>query len=194
MNYLVIAFSLGMLAAIGIQLMLLVTLMTSNDLWPPGEKSWPYYYHWTLVAIFNVSVLVVSYLDWSTWLLPRPATLVSGLVLTGLGFLIFRRGANPMDSDETMGLTGDLYTKGPYAYSRNPQYIGMIIGLIGFLLLVNSIYISILVIAHIVWVLLLPFAEEPHLEEEYGTEYKQYQKNTPRFVDHRTFRRLFQDQ
>jgi protein-S-isoprenylcysteine O-methyltransferase Ste14 len=89
-----------------------------------------------------------------------------------------------------MGVTGELHTDGAYAYSRNPQYVGMIIGISGFALVVNSLFVSVLAVVHIGWVLLLPRAEEPHLQAEYGREYDAYRHRTPRFVDLRTVRKL----
>lgn len=183
-------FVTGLLAAATIYAILAVTLLTDRHLWPPGESTRAYYLHWLSVGVFNVSLLAVAVLDWNAWLLPRPASFAVGLVLAGLGAVVFVRSAAVMRSAETMGITGDLYTDGPYAYSRNPQYVGMIVGLVGFLLLVNSPYVSVLVLAHVGWVLVLPRAEEPHLATEYGEAYRTYAAETPRFVGRRTLRKL----
>lgn len=190
MDLTLVAFGAGLLAAAGVYAILVVTLVTDRRLWPPGEKSWAYYLHWTLVGAFNVSILVVAYRDWEAWTLPRPATLVVGIALAALGAAVFVRSASAMRSEETMGVTGRLYTDGPYAYSRNPQYVGMLVGLLGFALLVDSFFAAVLAAAHAGWVLLLPRAEEPHLREEYGTEYERYAARVPRFVGGRTARAL----
>ncbi|SEO20325.1 Protein-S-isoprenylcysteine O-methyltransferase Ste14 [Halogranum amylolyticum] len=184
------AFVAGLLAAAGIYAMLLVTLLTEKQLWPPGEKSWAYYLHWSLVGVFNLSLIVVTVTDWNSWVLPRPVTLIIGAIWTAIGIGIFVRGTSAMQSAETMGVTGALHTEGPYAYSRNPQYLGMIVGIAGFAVLVNSLFVALLAIVHIGWVLLLPRAEEPHLRAEYGEDYREYRECTPRFVDERTIRKL----
>ncbi len=183
-----VVFLIGLVAAAGVCGLLLVTLTTDRQLWPPGEKTRVYYLHWTLVWLFNGSLLIVAVLDWNAWLLPRPGTLVAGVVLAVVGTVIFLRSASVMQSDETMGVTGELYTDGPYAYSRNPQYVGMIVGIVGFALFVNSVWFAMLAAAHVGWVLLLPRAEEPHLREEYGGAYEQYTETVPRFVGVHTAR------
>ncbi|MFC7174020.1 methyltransferase family protein [Haloplanus litoreus] len=94
-----------------------------------------------------------------------------------------------MQSAETMGVTGDLYTSGPYAYTRNPQYVGMIVGVTGFALLADSAPVATLAAVHVGWVLLLPRAEEPHLRAEFGDAYDRYATRVPRFVGLRTVRR-----
>ncbi|WP_435335939.1 methyltransferase family protein [Haloarchaeobius sp. TZWWS8] len=185
-----VLFGVGGLAAGGVYTILLVTLLTDRRLWPPGEKSPAYYLHWAFVNVFNVCLLGVAILDWDTWVLPRGVLPVVGAALAGVGIVIFVTGARAMEKDETMGVTGDLYTEGAYAYSRNPQYVGMLIGLVGFTLLCNSALVAVLAGAHFGWVLLLPRAEEPHLASVYGTEYRSYRRRTPRFVDGRTVRRL----
>lgn len=193
MNGTTVAFSAGLLAAAGIYALLLVTLTTDHQLWPPGEKTRAYYLHWSLVGVFNLALLTVAALDWNAWLLPRPATLVGGGALALVGVVVFVRSASVLASDETMGVTGELYTGGPYAYSRNPQYVGMIVGITGVALLVNSAWAAVLAAAHVGWVLLLPRAEEPHLRDEYGDEYERYTTRVPRFVDTTTVRRLLSE-
>lgn len=190
LNLTVVAFAIGMLAAAGIYALLLVTLLTNVQLWPPGDKSWAYYLHWSLVGIFNLALVSVTLFDWNTWVLSYLPTRALGLVLTLLGVVVFTRGTKAMQSEETMGVTGELHTDGPYALSRNPQYVGMIVGLVGFAILVNSRYLTLLALTHIGWVLLLPLAEEPHLRDEYGKDYEAYLDRTPRFIDVRTIRRI----
>lgn len=186
------AFWTGLVAAAGIYALLIVTILTDYHLWPLGERSWPYYYHWSLVAAFNVALVTVTYSDWNSWVLPRPESLVVGIGISVLGGILFVWGAGTMSFDETMGLSDELHTGGPYAYSRNPQYVGMIVGLVGWFLLGNSLTVALLIVAHIGWVVLLPFAEEPHLAAEFGDMYAEYRKGTPRFIGRQTIRRLFQ--
>lgn len=190
MNLTLAAFGIGLLAAAGIYAMLLVTLTTDRRLWPPGERSAAYYGHWSLVWIFNGALVATASLDWNAWVLPRPSSFIAGAVLAVVGAAIFVRSAGVMDSAETMGVTGDLYTDGPYAYSRNPQYVGMIVGIVGFALLVDSRFVAVLAAAHVGWVVLLPRAEEPHLRAEFGEAYERYAERVPRFVGWRTVRRL----
>lgn len=142
------------------------------------------------MGVFNVSALLVAALEWNTWLLPRPASLVVGGGLLVIGGAIFVRSANVMESSEVTGVDGDLYTTGPYTYSRNPQYVGMLIGLVGFALLVDSALVAVLAAVHVSWVLLLPRSEEPHLQSVFGAEYDRYVSQVPRFVSIYTVRLL----
>lgn len=183
------AFGVGVAAAAVVLVTLVVTVVSSQwRFWPPGEKSWKYRLHWGCVAVFNVALVATAVLDWNTWILPRPTTLVVGAVLALVGLAVFVVSVRSFERHETMGLAGDLHTTGPYARSRNPQYVGMIVGLVGFALLVNSLLVSVLVVLHVSWVLLLPFAEEPWLREEFGEEYRQYREEVPRFVGVETFK------
>lgn len=107
--------------------------------------------------------------------------------LFGVGAAIFITSSRAMNATETTGQTATkLYTEGLYARSRNPQYLGMMIGLVGFALFVNSLFVVILSLAHICWLLLLPFTEEPWLREQFGDEYDDYCNRVPRFVSRRT--------
>jgi protein-S-isoprenylcysteine O-methyltransferase Ste14 len=188
MTPLQLALGAGLLSAAGVYGIVLGTLLTDREWWPPGDRTAAYYCHWTLVGVFDVSLLAAAALDWQGWGLPPSATLV-GVVLAVLGTVAFAWGARTMRSAETMGVTGDLYTDGPYAYTRNPQYVGMIVGVSGFALAVDSTAVAVLAAAHVGWVLLLPRAEEPHLRAAFGDAYDRYAARVPRFLGVRTVRR-----
>jgi protein-S-isoprenylcysteine O-methyltransferase Ste14 len=186
-----VAFGAGLLSAAGVYVLILGTLVTDHEWWPPGDRTPAYYCHWTLVAVFNISLVTTAVLDWGTWGVASPAVLACGLVLAVLGTVVFVWGGRTMRSAETMGVTGDLYTDGPYAYTRNPQYLGMIVGITGFALVADSVLVATLAAVHVGWVLLLPRAEEPHLRAEFGDTYEQYAARVPRFVGLRTVRQAF---
>ncbi|WP_251330543.1 methyltransferase family protein [Haloplanus pelagicus] len=188
-----LAFGAGVLSAIGVYVLIVGTLLTDHEWWPPGDRTPAYYCHWTLVGVFDVALLVTATLDWGVWGLPRPVAFAGG-VLALLGTAVFVWGARTMRSAETMGVTGALYTDGPYAYTRNPQYAGMIVGVSGFALAVDSAAVAVLAAAHVGWVLLLPRAEEPHLRAEFGEEYERYAARVPRFVGLRTLSDVEDDQ
>jgi protein-S-isoprenylcysteine O-methyltransferase Ste14 len=184
-----LAFAAGLLSAAGVYGIVLGSLLTDREWWPPGDRSRAYYAHWTCVGIFDAALLGTAVLDWGGWGLPTAAA-IAGVVLALLGTAVFVRGARTMRSAETMGVTGDLYTEGPYAYTRNPQYLGMIVGVSGFALAVDSALVATLAAVHVGWVLLLPRAEEPHLRAEFGEAYDRYARRVPRFVGVATVRRL----
>ena len=57
-------------------------------------------------------------------------------------------------------------------------------------LLTNSVRVAILAIGGVFWTLLLPFAEEPWLTEQYGDNYEIYRERVPRFIGWQTIARL----
>ncbi|AZH25775.1 methyltransferase family protein [Haloplanus aerogenes] len=183
-----IAFAAGLLSAAGVYGLVLGTLLTDHEWWPPGDRTPAYYCHWTLVGVFDLALLGTAVLTFGSWDLPRAAA-VAGVAAALLGTAVFLWGARTMQSAETMGVTGDLYTDGPYAYTRNPQYVGMIVGVSGFALAVDSMLVAMLAAVHVGWVLLLPRAEEPHLRAEFGDAYDRYAQRVPRFVGVTTLRR-----
>ena len=75
-----------------------------------------------------------------------------------------------------------LRTTGWFAWSRNPIYVVTWIGLIGWGLIANSSFVSILLALWAGMYFLAPFVEEPWLEREYGEEYRSYKARTPRFI------------
>jgi protein-S-isoprenylcysteine O-methyltransferase Ste14 len=184
-----LAFGAGLVSAAGVYGIVLGTLLTAHEWWPPGDRTPAYYCHWTLVALFDTSLLATAVLDFGGWGLPQAASVV-GLALAHLGTAVFVWGARTMRSAETMGVTGELYTDGPYAYTRNPQYVGMVVGVIGFAFAVDSSLVATLAAAHVGWVLLLPRVEEPHLRAEFGEAYDRYAARVPRFVGLRTLSKV----
>jgi len=177
-------------AAAAIVATLLVTVLSGLRLWPPGDDAQKAALHWGLVAVFDCCLVGLAVLEWNTWLLPRPSSLLVGVLLSGCGAGVFAVSARAMRAAETTGRTAaELRTDGPYARSRNPQYLGMMVGLVGFALLVNSLRVAVLSLSYVCWLALLPFAEEPWLRERFGDEYDEYCGRVPRFASRRTFRR-----
>ena len=86
----------------------------------------------------------------------------------------------------TIGLGDKLITRGPYRYSRNPQYIGDSLNIAGYILLMNSWMVGIIGILGVVLNLLAPFTEEPWLEDRFGDDYRDYKRRVPRFLGCRT--------
>ncbi len=72
--------------------------------------------------------------------------------------------------------------RGPYGFSRNPQCLGFIIRLIGWVLIASSSLTLIASIVRIVPLVLVPFAEEPWLLARHGGAYGEYKRTMPRFV------------
>ncbi|MDY6780936.1 MAG: methyltransferase, partial [Halobacteria archaeon] len=143
-------------------------------IWPPEEMNWRFWYYWGGSAVVFAALVVVGYETAESFVLRHVIwDAVGGLLtLTGLAFAgwagyVFR-------VSESFGIEGELHTEGPYKYTRNPQYVGMYVSIVGVMLVVNSLALIVGFIPVFVWIYLLPLAEEPWLEEEFGEEYEEY--------------------
>jgi protein-S-isoprenylcysteine O-methyltransferase Ste14 len=127
------------------------------------------------------------------WLLPSPfvpATVPAG----GLGAIVFalalalfawaiatviRAGSNV----PTNRPTTTIVDTGPYRFTRNPIYLGMLLGLIGLAIAFNSLWLLLT---------LVPFAlvihygviarEEAYLERKFGEAYRRYRARVRRWL------------
>ncbi|SEW12196.1 methyltransferase family protein [Natrinema salifodinae] len=160
------------------------------DYWPPGERDWQYYTHWSISHGLNVVVLALTSLDWNGLGLPRGPSLVAGAALFVAGYAVAIAAGLDLGVEETKGLAGELRTGGWYRYSRNPQYVGYVAATIGFALVANSALVAVVCAIYLAWWLALPFAEEPWLRERYGDDYERYADRVPRFLGRRTVRAL----
>ena len=82
------------------------------------------------------------------------------------------------------GLREDaLLTHGIYAWSRNPQYVGTVLVLLGvaliarsFVTLLFAFFFFLLIHFYVVWV------EEPHLSNAFAERYAMYRSETNRYI------------
>jgi len=76
----------------------------------------------------------------------------------------------------------DLVTDGIYKYIRHPQYVGLFLILLGWLLhwptLLTLILFPILAVVYY----RLALREETEMTADFGAEYENYMKQTPRFI------------
>lgn len=168
--------------------LLVSVVFPDHRLWPPGDISWKFLWYWGGSAITFAALAVVGYLDAGSfvfvagvWNWIGGVLVVSGLAFAGWSGYTFR-------IRESLGLAGELYTGGPYQYSRNPQYVGMVGIFMGIALIVNSTLLIVGFLPVSAWLWLLPRAEEPWLHERFGEEYEEYRDSVPRFLGIRTFR------
>jgi protein-S-isoprenylcysteine O-methyltransferase Ste14 len=181
MELTVAAFAVGTVAKVVNLLGVTTSAAGWTDFYPFGERNWQYYLHWTLELVFNVALLVVTYLGWNSLGLPLGLLAVAGGVFV-LGFLGAVLAGLDLGSDETTGLEGELRTGGWYRYSRNPQYVAYIAATVGFAVLAATpLAIAMCVPLLALW-FVLPFAEEPWLREQYGEAYERYAERVPRFL------------
>ena len=120
--------------------LLLWTLSSDRfRIWPPPDKkSWQYHSTLTLIRIIYTGTIGVAILDWNTFVFSHYSRYLLGIPLAIIGFGIAFYGLFYLGLTNSYGLKGGLITTGIYQYSRNPQYTGLMIGIVGFALICNS--------------------------------------------------------
>ena len=120
---------------------------------------------------------------------PRPASLAAGFAITLLGQTIrlwaVSHAGGATRTTGTVGAGAELITHGPFAYVRNPLYVGNFLIALGF---------CIMAWAWMPWLLLIYLAlfslqyqmivtlEEEHLRQRFGKIYAAYLAQVPRFL------------
>jgi protein-S-isoprenylcysteine O-methyltransferase Ste14 len=119
---------------------------------------------------------------------PTLMTMIIGFVLVALGESIRFWGVAYAGSlTRVTGSVGapEVIVTGPFAYVRNPLYIGNMLTYIGIGVMANALF-PWLIIAAAVWFAFQYFqivlGEEEFLAKEFGEEYVNYKKNVPRFI------------
>lgn len=155
-------------------------------LWPPPDRdSWKFRLVWTMFTVATASFIALGLFDWNSLSLPLEIRLSVGgpLVLGGLGLAFW--GIASMGFAQALGLEGELVLKGPYRYTRNPQYVGDLAATVGWMLLTGSLLVVFAGTPAVVWYLLLPRTEEPWLAVRHGETYRRYSRTVPRFLGRR---------
>jgi protein-S-isoprenylcysteine O-methyltransferase Ste14 len=142
-------------------------------------------------ALFPVVLLAVILLAQPAELFGSPtldkAATVLGLLsalagealrLAVIGYAYIRRGGRNKEV-----FANELVTRGFYAHTRNPMYVGNYLVVVGFALIFGSVPVLALVAAFFAWVYLaITTAEEAYLRDKFGTAYDEYANRVNRFV------------
>ena len=80
------------------------------------------------------------------------------------------------------GFPDHLVTSGPYAYSRNPMYLGHLIFSLGLVLAFRSPVAALLAFTRALYFSLRVVADEERLEKRFGEEYERYAARVKRWV------------
>jgi protein-S-isoprenylcysteine O-methyltransferase Ste14 len=148
---------------------------------PATTGSWQYYLFWCLFRIFIIGHIWLSIVGFNGSNAVASYMLGLPLLAIGLGFACYISYITLGQTNSYGGKAG-LRTQGFYRYSRNHVYGATIIGMLGWGLLVNSLYTWVLLGLWLGMYLLAPLIEEPWLEQAYAEEYTQYKLRVPRFI------------
>ena len=119
---------------------------------------------------------------------PTSFSLIVGIVLIASGEFLRLWGVAIAGSEtRTTGPVGGtfLITTGPFAYVRNPLYVGNIIIYTGFGVMSLALFPWLTAVAFIVFTveyIMIVSLEEEYLEKTFGEEYDRYRKSVPRFL------------
>jgi protein-S-isoprenylcysteine O-methyltransferase Ste14 len=78
--------------------------------------------------------------------------------------------------------TGKLTLSGPYRWSRNPQYVGFLLFLLGFALNDWSLWCLAALLVAAINLHLLVLVEEEHLRRVFGEQYVEFHRKIPRYA------------
>jgi protein-S-isoprenylcysteine O-methyltransferase Ste14 len=111
---------------------------------------------------------------------------IVGLVMYFAGFILAFWGRNTMQ--QSWGVPGEhaakqnkLVTKGPFAFSRSPIYLGFLLLYFGYAAAILS-WLLILRIPLAMYFYRSAKKEEINLEKKFGKEYTEYKKKVPLFI------------
>lgn len=142
-------------------------------------------------ALFPVVLLVIVLLAQPAEFLGNPAldkaVTVLGLLialageafrLIVIGYAYIRRGGRNKEV-----FANELVTRGFYAHTRNPMYVGNFMVVLGFTLVLGSVGVLALVVPFFAWVYLaITTAEEAYLRDKFGAAYDDYAHRVNRFI------------
>jgi protein-S-isoprenylcysteine O-methyltransferase Ste14 len=76
-----------------------------------------------------------------------------------------------------------LVKSGPYQFTRNPMYVGMLLVLFGWFLFLHNLCGFVFVVLYLVILTELQIKpEERLLEQLFGQQYQDYKKSVPRWI------------
>jgi len=80
------------------------------------------------------------------------------------------------------GRIDSLVTQGPYRYTRNPQYLSLMLITIASAIFFNSLHLLLFAITITASVYFAALMEEQELEKVFGQQYVGYRNETPRLI------------
>jgi len=105
---------------------------------------------------------------------------IAGVLIALAAKRLFKKTNTPISPDAK---PEKLHTKGIFSFTRNPMYLGIVIGLIG--IAISSGFLVNLFFPFIYFIILNIYfirKEEANLENEFGNKYNEYKKETRRWL------------
>ena len=116
----------------------------------------------------------------------RAPVLIVGVLLMLLSYCIIDYVHSYMHTDWRSGLDTwqgqPLIRKGPFARSRNPLFVGILVGQLGFFLALPSLFSLVCLLVGAVVIVLQAREEEAALSRHFGAEYQAYSRQVRRWL------------
>lgn len=110
---------------------------------------------------------------------PLPGSIVIGGLVGALGLLTRALAAGYLHKQEVLTVTG------PYAYTRNPLYLGSAVLVLGAAIAMRSwISASILLLYFAIFYSMVMLREERELRAHHGSAFEEYARAVPLFLPH----------
>jgi protein-S-isoprenylcysteine O-methyltransferase Ste14 len=142
---------------------------------------------WVFILAYLIGVGLEIFVPFHTRSLQVGLIKVLGVVLFLIGAGVAAWGLLVFRKARTTTVPGKSSTavvmSGPYRFSRNPMYCGLIIAYVGeagLLVQVWPLIILLLVVAYLNWIV-IP-VEESRLQADFGAEYEQYRARVHRWI------------
>jgi Phospholipid methyltransferase len=125
---------------------------------------------WRVRTGYPVAVIYLVLAD------PKPRWILIGAVVAAIGLLIRGASAGHLRKDR------ELATSGPYAYTRNPLYLGSAFLAAGFAIAGGSWWAGLLVVAYFgIFYYAVMRNEEQDLQRRFGADFDAYAARVPLF-------------
>lgn len=119
-------------------------------------------------------VLALAFLWLAT---PTSASLVAGAAVVVVGLLLRGWAAGVLEKDRELAISG------PYAYTRNPLYMGSFVIGVGGAIAGDSLWFGLLFVAFFTWMYGSAMARESlALTKHFGAGYRDYHDSVPTFL------------
>lgn len=110
-----------------------------------------------------------------------------GLTLVAIGFAIAALSVRRFHLAGTSVVPGQpstaLVVAGPYAFTRNPIYIGFVVAYFGLAIMLTSLWVLVLLIPVLIVLQRgVVEREEAYLERQFGEPYRKYKARVPRWL------------
>ncbi len=136
---------------------------------------------------FLCAGLVLHFFVPATHLFNAPYTMPGiVLMLFGLGFAMYPSSLFAKEKTQILPTSDTnrvLLTYGPYTFTRNPMYLGMLLGLLGVAVWVGTfpLFVAVILYFFLFNFAFIPF-EEAKLQRIFGAEYEAYRATVRRWL------------